>query len=76
MKELRCGKCGLKIKQSDWNMHWKIVHKIRRRNARKALGEDEFPTNPQWLDSEDKLPMVNELVNETSKKIYLRGILN
>ena len=76
MKVLVCAKCGLPIKQSGWTNHWKNVHKIDRRNARKVLGDDEFPTNPQWLDSDDKLPMVNELVNETSKKIYLDGILD
>ena len=76
MKVLICAKCGVPIKQSDWTNHWKRVHKIHRRNARKVLGEYEFPTNPQWLDSDDKLPMVNELVNETSLEIYLQVILD
>ena len=75
MNVLVCAKCGLTIKQSGWTNHWKNVHKIDRRNARKVLDEYDFPTNPQWLESDDTLPMVSELVNETSKNFYLPGIL-
>ena len=66
MKELKCGKCGLTIKQSAWTNHWKNVHKVRRPNARKELGEDELPTNPHWLESNDTEPMVSDLVNDIS----------
>ena len=74
-KELKCGKCGLTIKQSAWTLHWQNVHKIYRRNARKVLGEDQWPTNPQWLESDDKFPMVSVLVNDTTKNVYLPVIL-
>ena len=75
IREFKCAKCGLTIKQSGWTMHWKNVHKVRRPNARKELVEGELPTKPQWLESNDKHPMVKESVHENSLNKFLPEIL-
>ena len=58
IKVLVCAKCALPVQQSDWTNHWKRVHKIHRRNARKELVDGQLATNPQWLKSNKTQEMV------------------
>ena len=53
VKLLTCAKCALPVKQSDWTKHWKRVHKVYQRNARKELVDGELATNPYWLEGND-----------------------
>ena len=73
IKVLVCAKCALPVKQSYWTNHWKLVHKIHRRNARKELVVGELATNPQWLESNKTEKMVE--VNDFEMDYYSSEIL-